>query len=983
MKNKFKFLIFGVAVILPIFLLCSCGDSEGGVDFISDEARVAHIQDLQGGNDDKVITKNDARPLSSLDAVAAGSASLEGMSLVLNNSGYQLYIDFENTAVAVYDKETGDTYHSDPTRTETHDLARYSADICPPMLLEAYDNQNKKYEFNVYDNCIEEEKEDEEVDDETYKTVVVVKNSDTSLRIIYTIGNDPDKELCPPVITEGTWDWIDSQLKANTSAVEYSRMKSYLTSNYRKVTPDDIASDIDLRETLYSIYPTLDYLTLYISYETTLQARDRIATALETAGFTTKMLKEEMEKAEYQGPQRAVLYTIPVDLSLEDDGLVVNVDTSLILAPAKQKLHKIYLYRGLGAVRSTERDENELSKEYMIIPDGSGAIMRLNGNKTTDAYTSRIYGADETFNADILTGKSAQVLTGFAVFDRGSRGSMMTVLEDGNAQAFISAKPVNGSNILVASLNYDLVYSERDYRTYSGGQGSGGTTGSSTDSSGSGVVLAKDQVVANFKIRYILGEGGKTYSEYSELYRNYLIRNGLLPSEKKANDNVSLYIDFIGAIDKSESVVGIPVTNKKPLTTYNQAAEILQKLREDGVTNVAARYSYWANGGYYNTAANKLNLLDSMGSEAELNELISYCKSNGIDFFPSAEFMYVYADIAGDGITYNRNAARRLDMRQATVRARSLATGALKNESSYKTILSADVLETLGEAYKTSYEKLIDNKQIALGSIGKSINSNYRTKDPINRTKALEHQLNLIDIYNDYDMMFDTGNDYIWKYASYIINMPLGSSDYLSMTESIPFIQMVLHGYVSYAGTPMNINANYKTSLLACLETGSNPVFRWIGESDTIFENTEYSEFFSLNYNNTYDQAVSMYKELASTMDSVSGLAITEHKSVEAYRVGPDGAVVLPEVTTEGNGNTTPETEGVQAPDAPETPDGETPETEEDTQDDTSVEVNLIKASYVFQTTYGGSKTVYVNYNSFDVQLRDGTVIPANGYIWR
>ena len=203
------------------------------------------------------------------------------------------------------------------------------------------------------------------------------------------------------------------------------------------------------------------------------------------------------------------------------------------------------------------------------------------------------------------------------------------------------------------------------------------------------------------------------------------------------------------------------------------------------------------------------------------------------------------------------------------------------------------------------------------------------------------------------------------------------------MTESIPFIQMVLHGYVSYAGTPMNINANYKTSLLACLETGSNPVFRWIGESDTIFENTEYSEFFSLNYNNTYDQAVSMYKELASTMDSVSGLAITEHKSVEAYRVGPDGAVVLPEVTTEGNGNTTPETEGVQAPDAPETPDGETPETEEDTQDDTSVEVNLIKASYVFQTTYGGSKTVYVNYNSFDVQLRDGTVIPANGYIWR
>ena len=78
----------------------------------------------------------------------------------------------------------------------------------------------------------------------------------------------------------------------------------------------------------------------------------------------------------------------------------------------------------------------------------------------------------------------------------------MAILEDGGAQAYITARPFNSTTTFVASLNYDLIYSERDYRTYSGSQGSSSTTTTTgSDSAGSGVVLAKDEAVANFKVR--------------------------------------------------------------------------------------------------------------------------------------------------------------------------------------------------------------------------------------------------------------------------------------------------------------------------------------------------------------------------------------------------------------------------------------------------------------------------------------------------
>ncbi len=962
MKIK-KFLmitVFAVLFTALSVLLSSCDKATTSSGYVSDEEREAHILELLDGSLDNVMDPSD------YEAVRGGSGKndvnkklgIVGMRNVIENDNYILYFDFDDTSIAVYDKETGMVYHSDPTnavKADGNELSTTADDkrgkLHAPLTIEAYDSLNKRFEFNFYENCYLD------------KNFYIKKMDDDTIRIVYTIGNDPDKELVPPVLTVSTYNWIMEQIEKIPDAGAAKTYKKAIQTSYNLNEPDSLS--LEVKEQYLAYYPTLDYEALYIGRSLTSKQKNNVKNALTAIGFTVEMLKQEMEKVDYSGPERAVMYTIPVDISLDDNGLTLNVDTSLILAPEKQKLYKIYFYRAFGGVEASDTSDDT---KYMILPDGSGSVMPLFGGMTTDAYSARLYGSDQTFNPGILSGQSAPVLSSFGIYDRGDYsdegtygklgGSMMMVLEDGAAQAFISARPYNEVSNPIASLNFDLVYSERDYRTYSGGQSIGGA---SSDSSGSGVVLAKDETIANFVVRYMFGEGGKTYSEYAEEYRNYLIEAGKLPAETISDGATQLYIDFIGSFEKTESVVGVPTVKKKALTTYSDILEVLEKLNADGAENVNARYLYWSNGGFYNTAYNEVELLDLLGTKKELSSLVEYCTENGYGFFPNVDMQYVYRDTVSDGFNYSQDSARRLDMRLATINHRSPASGSLAESNDFKkTIISPDILPEMAATFEASYEEIIGNGQISLAAMGEYLNSNYKTNRNVNRTKSYEYQLQALEVFKDYELMVDNGNDYTWNIADHILNMPMGSSEYLSAKESIPFIQMVLHGYVYYAPEAFNINANYDDLILYCIETGSNVYFRWMGEEDTILYNTAFTNWYSLNYNNSYDTALEVYNAVKVVLDKVASLPITQHEGYspvdrKVYIAGGEVTYLQPGDPGYREGRKI-------------------------VKEDTRVWVDS-----VYKTVYGDQYTVYVNYNSFDIQFAaaDGTIItvPAKDYV--
>ncbi len=1004
--NRFISFILAVVMMLStVSVLAACGtdDSDAAPEYISEEMRTKHINNLIGGNlviaetvqnkiyneetgietTEEVWVVDPAYSTTAGDEVSNYTVKNEetgetkkiklgitNMTLLMENDNYALYMDLtyestvdlesqggDTTDFALVDKTTGHVYHSNSNYELNSTYANVKApskdikgtpdmDVMNPIVsniaIEAYDVSNKRYEFNFREHCL---------DDHRFK---IVKMSENQVRIIYTLGNDPDKDLVPPVITVETYEWIIARLEAVTTLDEKGNNAGQsaiadLKNNYKLVTPESIT--LEDRERLIKNYPLLDAMPMYICRTLNTRQKRIVRDAMVLSGFTVDMLKKEMEAVEYSGPERAVMFTIPVDLTLTEDGLTVNVDSTLIQAPSKQKIYKINLYRAFGSMTPPSKISNEA---YIITPDGSGAYMPADGYVTTSVYTDRIYGADKTFQEEESTTKMMQIIAPYLIFDRSDYGGFIAILESGAAQAYATARPANGGNNPGASVNYDLIYSERDYRTYSGGQGN---SSSPTDTSSSGVVLSKEKQVANFQIKYIFTEGNLTYSDYAEIYRNYLIEEEILPSETiEKGTKTPFYLEIIGAINKNESVAGIPVDATKALTSYTELKQIVENLVSAGVNNINVRYMYWANDGYYNTINNTPKLMSEMGTKTELTELVSYLKSQNVGFFPSADFLYVYKDELTDALNYTNDAARRLDMRVARVYQRNLSTGIAKDGNSdyVQTILSPGLIPSLAASYKQGLEKIIDNKQISLGEIGADINSNYKVGNILNRTQALDAHIEALEIFDDddYEILVTTGNSYTWKYADHIVNLPIGSSEYLSSTGAIPFIQMVLHGYISYASEPFNISADYETQLLNCLETGSGVIFRWMYDDNSVFDNTTFYDFYSLNYNDSIDRAVAIYKEVSALLDRVTSEKITLHETATAY-LTYDGEIKMLEEGDEGY------VAGVDTP-----------------------SYQRIETTNVFHVIYGdGVLELYINYNSYDVELEDRSVVPALGYL--
>lgn len=987
MKKILSYVLLLSIMITSLISVTSCSESDVNDGYITDEQREEHILSLIG--DSEIIAENVKTETVEIDdtgmeiikteenwvisaayknkEVGSKNSTVNGvrlgnekMVLLLENDNYALYMDIsyksdeENmSAIAVLDKTTGHMYHSNPNAA-TGAYANFSSvdekvsnPIVSPIAIEAYDISNKRYEFNYMEHCAEA------------KRLVITKLDDETIRVIYTIGNDPDSDLVPPVITMDTWSWIESRLSKVEGGDTYLRN---LKNCYKEVSPDTLT--LEEKERFIDDYPTIEMFPMMIVRTLNVRQKSLVKSAMEAAGFNADMLKKEMDAVEYSGPARSVMYTIPVDLKLTEDGLSVTVDSNLILAPQKQKMYKIYLYRAFGSITPIEKDGKIAGAtgvtmsddQYIIIPDGSGAIMPAKGNLTSDVYTGRVYGLDDSFQVESDTTPEEQVVTPFLAFDRSSLGGMVAILSSGGAQAFATARPSNNTNNPGASINYDLVYAERSYLTYSGGQGSTTeiTGSTSTDNSSSGAILSREDNIAVFTVNYFFNEGNWTYSDYANFYRDYLIENEILPSTVKSDSKVPFYVDLLGAINKTESVVGIPVDHVVALTTYNQIKEIADALVSENIENINFRYLYWANGGYYNTIYDKIDLISCLGTASELRDTVEYLQSKNIGFYPDGNFIYVVKDEMFDSMNYSQDAARRLDMTVSKNLPRDYATGTTTKPDYVQTVISADKIPDIATGFKSDLENLISNKQVSLGAIGSVIDSNYKIGRIINRTQSLEYHIQALDVFDGYDIMIQTGNDYTWKYASHILNLPTGSSQYMSTTEAIPFIQMVLHGYIDYAGAPLNESADYSTALLQILETGSGVYFRWMGAENSILNNTDYvfQDWYSVNYNDSFERATSLYKEISSLMNKVANKPITNHEILEAYHVYEGERTYY----VEGDENYV---EGAL-----------------------NASYDRIEVGNVYATTYGNSVKFIVNYNDYDVELADETtVVPANGYL--
>ena len=243
-----------------------------------------------------------------------------------------------------------------------------------------------------------------------------------------------------------------------------------------------------------------------------------------------------------------------------------------------------------------------------------------------------------------------------------------------------------------------------------------------------------------------------------------------------------------------------------------------------------------------------------------------------------------------DGLSLKRDAIRTIDNRYTSKKQYSATQQ--RYISYYQMALSPAYIDRFYTKLLKNYDTFLKEGPlgISLSTMGTDLNSDFDKDEPYNREddkRFLSEALAAISSKEGIaGVMADGGNAYTLKYVDHLLNVSLESSNFMRASRSIPFVGMVLHGYVQFAGTPLNMEGDADYALLKAIENGASLYFVMSYRNTSILkEDYQLSRYYSINYNIWKDDVVSYYTKLNNVMKDLQTKLILNHEFITATRI--------------------------------------------------------------------------------------------------
>ena len=543
-----------------------------------------------------------------------------------------------------------------------------------------------------------------------------------------------------------------------------------------------------------------------------------------------------------------------------------------------------------------------------------GSVEHWKGIKTVIDYDNIKSPAEEDENGNIIKDAEYGTKSVFAEDDHG----FLAIIEEGDSMAQIATAHINASS---EYSSMQVTFYPRSSDTYN--MSDAISVGQNTEIK----VVSDRKYVGNYKIKYIMLTDTEiavenklsNYYECSwvgmaEAYRDYLEYTGALSriSEKEADANIPLYIETFGTVETVEKILSMPVNVMTPLTTFEDVKTMYEELsdaidkemaaikdpisvgeKNQGFSNINFRLTGYANGGMFSTMPYHLNWEESLGGAAGFEKLVETAREEGFGIFPDFDFAYVNETSLFDGVSLLDHAVKTIDNRYTS---RRVYDATYQNYVGYYDLaISPAFFARFVTKFTTNYMKY-NPMGISVSTLGTALNSDFDENDPYNREDAMQftvdalRQISLLknEYGEDMQIMVDGGNSYTLKYVDHIVNAPLNSSNYNVASNTVPFVGMVLHGYINYAGTPINEEGNLQAALLRAIENGSGLYFKLSYQNtDVLKEFNRLSNNYSVRYDIWKNDVVDMYVELNDLLSDLQTKLIIDHEFLVADRI-PD-----------------------------------------------------------------------------------------------
>ena len=551
--------------------------------------------------------------------------------------------------------------------------------------------------------------------------------------------------------------------------------------------------------------------------------------------------------------------TFAYEACLEDGALSVSIPSALVTDPgevyktsssgrvsldkdASCVMAEFYLFPNLGATRSDMGIQGAL-----LVPDGTGALIDFQSRKFVNSqYVASVYGTDmalangfdSTLRAELE--KTQVAFPVYGVIREGS--TMLAILDAGETQASVVASRAGvqtGFNTVSARFNYRMKYKV--------------ITNSST---GDGYLNYTSFTVREpRKIKYLFGSGN--WTDMAAQYREVL-RNKYALSPLSAEAEPALQLNLVGG-DIESGMLGDTFI---PMTTFEQAGEILTWLRDSGVGAMDVTYSGWAKRGESVEYPDRFPAAGPLGGNAGLKAFSEKAKQLDAKVYLRDNHLRLQRS---QGLSIGRDTVHNIQgyplFNGAFANSVFMASGYEKTEKQYRDFGVAGLQEE---------------------GVGALLMTDYAQDAALSRQGAMNAQRELLAkmVHSFGSVRLSSGNAYTLMNGVTLTRLP--SFSYLTMLdEQIPFYPLALHGLVEYLGGDYMDFYEQRSQFLQAIALGGSVSFTFSWEDTEKLAHSDTAAYYSTAFSLWREDVLAIWREMLPYLRATKGQAIVGFETLK------------------------------------------------------------------------------------------------------
>ena len=567
---------------------------------------------------------------------------------------------------------------------------------------------------------------------------------------------------------------------------------------------------------------------------------------------------------------------IPVNFTLNDNGLSVNVKTSDIVENPNNddRIYKISLLPYFCCVENSEEN-------YLFVPSGSGALMYTDERDSgiSRQFNGKIYGQDPVQEVNERYTNTSDIRMG--VFSATENNSTITAIVTNSAEK-CDIKAVAGD----AQLGFSNIYPSFQLRGYNGTVlDYGGSTGKKL------INYYTDDMISDsvLEIQYSTTTSEKSgYVVSAETYRDYISNKYSI--QKKTTDNI-LSLKFFGAVQTKNHFLGFPYSSDIALTSFKDVVEIIKDISVNPDVQLIGFGEGGIDGG---KLAGGFSFSGALNNKKDLKSLLSFSRNNSIPLY--FDYDLLYFNKSGNGFSTSKDNCHTANGYPAEIFSYSPSTNDKIKELGSKSILSRlridDAIDKLiGAIEKNNIES------VSLSTFSNTSFSDF-AEDKYQNCSDIDAQVNdCISKLSQkgFNVAVSDANDYAAVLSDKIFDAPTSSGNFESLDVDIPFYEMVFKGFIPLSTDSINIAVDENKQLLKCIEIGAPLQYSLIKNYNSQLAFYNHDNLQLMVYANNVDNIKENLEKSENYLRSVKDLCVSDYIIINnelRKTVFEDGTVV-------------------------------------------------------------------------------------------